>query len=212
MQLASFSAAGTFSSGFAISEASQLGFGRHLLEAPAQPPIGLISPTPGPTAPTIAPARDGSVVIFIQNQNAAYNDSTCLDSCSHGFTCGWQNAWVWMCHATNVVDHMWVWEPDGLIRVAANDSFNNYPELCLDMCESFSLGSGSCGLTADIGLLNVGYRECTAAANQVCFARTAACQVSAGSAYTSAFKLAVNMDTDLKSPASPSMHCQPAHD
>ena len=157
-----------FASGSTLSQASRLSTGRHLLNSPAQQPAAaLTTPTAAPAPSATIDAGDGSVVIFIQNLDPAYQDCTCLDACSHGFTCAWQNAWVWMCHATNVVDHMWVWEPSGLIRSSSNDSFHQFPELCLDMCEDFSAGSGSCGLTAGSGLLNVGFRECTGRSNQV---------------------------------------------
>lgn len=156
---------------YALTEPTQLVVRRNLLRHPlAASPLSLSMPTtPGPAAAAI-PSEDltkGGIVIFIQNQDPSFGDSTCLDSCAHGFTCIWQNAWVWMCHKTNVVDHMWVWESSGVIRSAANDSFSQFPEICLDMCEDHSVGNGACALTAAIGSLNVGWRQCTGAPNQV---------------------------------------------
>ena len=163
LQLAGFS---TLSTGLALAESSQLGVGRELLEAPAQA-LALTTPTPGPAAAQSVGAGNGDLVIFIQNTNPAFLDSACVDACSQGFTCAAQNAWAWLCQGTNLVDHMWVWQASGLIRLAANDSFARNPELCLDMCEDFSLGRGSCSLTLTSGYLNVGYQECTARPNQV---------------------------------------------
>ncbi|KAK9796974.1 hypothetical protein WJX73_004151 [Symbiochloris irregularis] len=156
---------------YALTEPTRLVLRRNLLRQPlSAAPLSLSAPTtPGPVAAAI-PAEDltkGGIVIFLQNQDPSFGDSTCLDACSHAFSCVWQNAWVWLCHKTNVVDHMWVWESSGVIRSAANDSFSQFPEICLDMCEDYSVGNGACALTAGVGNLNVGWRQCTGAPNQI---------------------------------------------
>ena len=101
----------------------------------------------------------------------------CIDACAHGNTCIWQNAWLWQCNGTNPTHHYWVWEPDSnIIRSATTDSFQQNPEICLDMCTDTRYGNGACVVTANATVLNVGFRECTGASNQV---RRRCCHASA---------------------------------
>ena len=92
----------------------------------------------------------------------------CIDACAHGNTCIWQNAWLWQCNGTNPTHHYWVWEPDTkIIRSATTDSFEQNPEICLNMCTDTRYGNGACVVTANSSVLNVGYAECTGSSNQV---------------------------------------------
>ena len=87
------------------------------------------------------------------------------------FQCVWQNVWAWSCQGTAYIHNFWVWEPSGLIRSAATDSFLDWPFLCMDMCQDFSVSSGACSMTAGTSLLNVGWQQCTGHANQACTLR-----------------------------------------
>ena len=81
-----------------------------------------------------------------------------------------QNAWMWNCNGTNPSHHYWVWEPDtGIIRnaISPDDSFSNYPSICLDMCTDSRYGDGACAIPANENVLNVGYKQCTGKPNQV---------------------------------------------
>ena len=115
---------------------------------------------------------NSTVYTLVNNNAAEYGPYVCVDACAHGNTCIYQNAWLWQCNGTNPTHHYWVWEPDTLIiRSAATDSFVQDPEICLDMCLDYRYGDGACIVTAiyqSSGALNVGYRECTGASNQVC--------------------------------------------
>ena len=110
-----------------------------------------------------------TTVYTIVNNNAnEFGPFVCIDACAHGNTCIWQNAWLWQCNGTNPTHHYWVWEPDTkVIRSATTDSFEQNPEICLDMCTDTRYGNGACVVTTNSSVLNVGYRECTGASNQV---------------------------------------------
>lgn len=110
-----------------------------------------------------------TVYTIVNNNIAQYGTYVCIDSCAHANTCIWQNAWLWQCNGTNPTHHYWVWETDtNIIRSATTDSFQQNPEICLDMCTDTRWGNGACVVTAQYNVLNVGFRECTGASNQVC--------------------------------------------
>ena len=81
----------------------------------------------------------------------------------------WQNVWAWSCQGTVSYHNYWVWEPSGLIRAAATDSFAAWPLLCMDMCQDASPSKGACSMTDGVHQLNVGWLQCTGYANQVRF-------------------------------------------
>ena len=157
--------------------------GRRLLQAAEAPaPVS----TQAPASPAVAPGLnpDGSyaavsgvqgqpsattIYTLVNNNAAEFGQYQCIDSCAHGNTCIWQNCWLWECNGTNPTHHYWVWEPDtGIIRNAATDSFARDPEICLDMCTGTLLADGACVVTAGTEYLNIGFRQCTGADNQVC--------------------------------------------
>lgn len=108
------------------------------------------------------------VYTIINNNDGVFGSYVCVDACAHGNTCIWQNAWLWQCNGTNPTHHYWVWEPDtNIIRSATTDTFEAYPEICLDMCTDSRYGNGACAITATTNTLNVGYAECTGLSNQV---------------------------------------------
>ena len=75
--------------------------------------------------------------------------------------------WAWVCAKSGSQHNYWVWEPEGYLRVAALDSFSDWPWLCLDMCTDTKATNGACSMTAGTSLLNVGWQQCTGKPNQV---------------------------------------------